>query len=375
MERRTFLRGGLAAGILTAGCSVRTAASSVTLDRGKATGPIKLCYNENPLGLCAAARQAVIDGIPEANRYPVASETAVIEALARKHGVDTSNIVLGNGSTEVLQMAVQVFGQRGARFVQANPTYEDVSRYAQPFDLEVVRVPLRSDHSHDLQRMREVAEDANGQVVVYICTPNNPTGTLTPSDDLDDWIRTASDNVSFLIDEAYFEYAEGARGYHSALPWIDTHPNVVVCRTFSKVYGMAGMRLGYGIAHRDTANPLRNLQSVQNANHLALVAASASLRDPDYVGISVSMNATSKRILIEVLDELDLAYLPSHTNFVMHKIRGDLDAYRSRMEAEGILVGRNFPPMLTYNRVSLGSPEQMEYFAETLRGFRAKGWV
>ncbi len=181
--------------------------------------------------------------------------------------------------------------------------------------------------------------------------------------------------MSFLVDEAYFEYAEGADGYHSALPWIETHPNVVVFRTFSKVYGMAGMRLGYGIAHEETADRLRELQSVMNANQLALFAGLASLQDPDYVGQSVAMNARAKQILHNVLDELGLEYLPSHTNFVMHRIRADLSEYSSRMETAGFLVGRPFPPMLGYNRLSLGSPDQMEQFAQTLREFRSKDWV
>ena len=232
-----------------------------------------------------------------------------------------------------------------------------------------------NDYSHDLERMRELARGVNGQVVVYICTPNNPTGTLTSSDELDDWIRSASSNVSFLVDEAYFEYAEGAEGYHSALPWIETNPNVVVCRTFSKVYGMAGIRLGYGLAHPDTIGALMQLQSVANANYLALVAALASLRDPNYIETSVSTNLAAKRIVHDVLDELELAYLPNHTNFLMHRINADLTQYSARMRDAGILVGRPFPPMLGYNRLSLGLPEEMERFAETLREFRSKNWV
>ncbi len=376
MDRRTFLGSSVAAaGLLTTGCAVRSTGSSLAVEPGLVEGPIKLCYNENPLGLCAAARQAVIDGIPEANRYPDDWHAKLKDALAIKHNVPASNIVLGNGSTEALQMAVQVFGQRGARFIQADPTYEDVTRYAAPYDLEVTKVPLRPDYSHDLERMRQIANQTNGDVVVYICSPNNPTATITASDELDEWIRTASDNVSFLVDEAYYEYAEGAEGYHSALPFIDTHPNVVIFRTFSKVYGMAGIRLGYALAHETTAAQLRELQSVSNANHLALAAGLASLADPDFLGYSVNTNATAKQILYNVLGDLDLSHLPSHTNFVMHRINADLGEYTARMLDAGFIIGRRFPPMLDYNRISIGTPEQMERFAETLRDFRSKGWV
>ena len=376
MKRRTFLRGGLAAGLLSAGgCSVPRTVAQALNGNGHDDDPIKLMYNENPLGLCAAAKQAVIDGIVDANRYPDVPTAALVEAIAKKHSVDASNIVMGNGSTEALQMAVQVFGQEGTRFIQAVPTYEDVTRYAAPYNLEIVRLPLTSTYAHDIQRMKEEVAKSSGRTVIYFCQPNNPTGTITPSKDIDDWIKSAGDDVCFLMDEAYYEYAEPDPEYHSALPWIETHPNVVVFRTFSKVYGMAGLRLGYAVAHPDTAAKLTELQSVMNANHLALMAGMASLEDPNYLEVSVATNTAARKILLGTLDDLGLEHLPSHTNFVMHKIRGDQDQYRARMLEAGFMVGRNFPPMLEYSRLSLGTPGQMERFVETLRDFRSKNWV
>jgi histidinol-phosphate aminotransferase len=272
-------------------------------------------------------------------------------------------------------MAVQVWGREGARFVIADPTFEDVPGYAAPWNLDVVKVPLRPDHSHDLERMAAQAARADGPAMVYICNPNNPTGTLTPCDEVDAWIERASDQVTFLIDEAYLEYAESASSYWSEMKWIASRPNVVIVRTFSKIFGMAGMRLGYGIAHPDTAARLRALASHSNANHLACMAALASLADQGLVSRSLEVNARARRAVTEVLDELELAHLPSHTNFMMHRINGELDAYRTRMEDAGYLVGRPFPPMLQYNRVSFGLPEDMEGFADTLRTFRQRGWV
>jgi histidinol-phosphate aminotransferase len=150
---------------------------------------------------------------------------------------------------------------------------------------------------------------------------------------------------------------------------------VVVTRTFSKVYGMAGLRVGYAVAHPETATLLRSFAAGPNVNHLGLVAARAALRDDAYVERSIATNAEARRITCEVLDELGLEYIPSHTNFVMHRIPGELREYNRRMRESGIRVGRPFPPMLDHSRLSLGLPSEMERFAETLRGFRRRGWV
>jgi histidinol-phosphate aminotransferase len=192
--------------------------------------------------------------------------------------------------------------------------------------------------------------------------------------DVESWIRRAGENVYFLVDEAYFEFVDSGDYYSlDRLAW--ETPNVVVARTFSKVYGMAGMRLGYAVAHPDTAGRLRAFAAGPNANHLALVAGLAALGDPDWVGKSVGTNLQSRRMAYQVLDELGLEYIPSHTNFVMHRISGDLRQYIDRMAQAGIRVGRPFPPMLEYNRCSFGLPSEMERFADTLRDFRRKGWV
>ncbi len=149
----------------------------------------------------------------------------------------------------------------------------------------------------------------------------------------------------------------------------------MVARTFSKVYGMAGIRLGYGIAHPETAGRLRRLNVRNNANHFALVAGTASLEDGEFVRRSLSVNERGKRIAFQCLADLDVEVLPTHTNFLMHRIVGDLRAHIVRMRERGIRVGRPFPPMLDYNRVSIGLPDEMERFAEALRAFRKAGWI
>jgi histidinol-phosphate aminotransferase len=337
-------------------------------------GSVRLNSNENPLGISPAARRAIIEGLDGCNRYPGDSRRPVEEAVAEKHGVETRNIQMGAGSTEVLQIFVQLFGPE-VRIVTADPTFEDVPRYANAISVHLESVPLLPDYSHDIDRMQEVVSGWSGPSIVYLCNPNNPTGTLTSSAAIDSWIETAPDNVVFLVDEAYFEYAEGTPDYWSALKWVPTHPNVVVVRTFSKIYGMAGMRLGYGIAHPDTIRRVGSIAAHNNANYLANVAALASLGDRGLIPRSVDVNHRARIVLEETLDELGIEHLPSHTNFLMHRIQGNLQTYRDRMRERGWLVGRAFPPMLSYNRVSFAMPDDMARFSETIRDFRERSWV
>ena len=378
MERRGFLQTSLA--VAAAGLVPVTALRPSTRFLRRTAGAvpglaktIRLSSNENPLGLSEAARRAVAEGLDEANRYPGEWRRRVVAALAAKHQVKPEQIVMGNGSTEVLQMIVQSAGA-GATVIVADPTFEDVPRYAQRIGVRVEKVPLASGYTHDLGRMREVAARATGPVLVYVCNPNNPTGTITPSAEVDEWIASAPERITFAVDEAYFEYASDA-SYWSAQKWIETHPNVIVVRTFSKIYAMAGMRLGYAIAHPNAAERLERYSAGSNANQLALAAGLASLSDDAFARKSLEVNRQGLQSLYRCLEDLDLEYLPSQTNFVMHRIPGDLPTYNGRMRDHNIMVGRPFPPMVTYSRVSIGLPEEMSAFTDTLRAFRRQGWV
>lgn len=380
MDRRGFVTSGLAAGLT--GVTGAGASLAHLLERAPGWGPgktlpdgtVKLSSNENPLGLSPAARDAVIAAIPNANRYPGDFSGALYDALTEHLGCRRDNLVLGAGSTEILQMAVQAFQGPNVPLIIAEPTFEDVPRYQRPLSFNLVTVPLTSNLAHDLDRMRGEAEGSRRPAVVYFCNPNNPTGTLTSSAAIDAWIDDAPETTLFLMDEAYFEYADHP-DYWSADRWIHDRPNVVVVRTFSKIFGMAGLRLGYGLAHPDTIARLRDFVMQNNPNVLANAAALASLADRGLVARSVTVNQEAKAIAHETLDTLGLEYLPTHTNFIMHRINGDLGAYIRRMREAGVRVGRPFPPMLEWNRLSFGLPDEMDRWADTLRDFRRKGWV
>lgn len=377
MERRTFVRTGLA-GFGAAGLSA-TPLSGAVRDviplfepRRSQDGPVQLNSNENPLGLAPSAREAVLAGLDRANRYPEAGPLKAV--LAERLGVPGDHLFFGSGSTEILRVAVEAWNAPGARLIYAEPTFEDVPSYAGPFPHDHVRVPLTSRYEHDLPRMREEAESSPYPTIVYLCNPNNPTGTLTPSAAIDAWIEDAGEDTYFLIDEAYFELADDP-AYHTAIPWVNDRPNVLVVRTFSKVYAMAGMRLGYGIGHPSTVRRLAPFVTKNQPNHLAGVAAIASLEDDVFYARSVSTNREARTILTACLDDLGIEYLPSQTNFVMHRIRGDLATYNKRMADAGFAVGRAFPPMTDWSRLSIGMPDDMDRFADVLRDFRRRDWI
>lgn len=379
MDRRGFLRTGAVASVAaTAPVGLSAAERWTRRAYGRphlaADGDLRLMANENPLGPSEKAIQAILDAMVNANRYPFEQHEMLEIALAEKRGVARENLFLGAGSTEVLQMAIQALHGPNARLVVADPTFEDVSEYQLPFAYEMERVPLDFRFAHDIGRMRDIVASSRRPTVVYICNPNNPTATITPSAEVDAWIQDAPETVFFLIDEAYFELVE-APGYWSMMKWIDDKPNVLVARTFSKIYGMAGMRLGYGLAHPDTVLRMKDFIQQNNANVLALAAGMASLEDDDHVIRTRAVINESRRVVQDTLDELGLGYLESHANFIMHQIGGDVEPYIARFKERGILVGRPFPPMLDYNRLSLALPEDMERWAEVMRDFRSRGWV
>jgi histidinol-phosphate aminotransferase len=372
MERRTFFRAGVAAGLATlAGPAPALALATPTARRA---GPLRLDANENPLGLSPAARSAVLEGLGEANRYPLAGVDRLREAIARRHGTTPEHVALGNGSTEILRIAVAAFGGSAGTLVVAEPTFEDVTSYASPFPFRIERVPLTERFAHDIAAMRERADRAPGPTVVYLCNPNNPTGTLTDCAAIEAWIAEAPERAFFVVDEAYFDFVDDP-GYRSLDRRAFDQPNVLVVRTFSKIFGMAGLRAGYGLARADTVARIAAHATQVTPNHLAQVAAIASLQDPELIERGRATNARARRILCDALEALNLEYLPSQTNFVMHRIPGDLDTYRRRMSERGARVGRPFPPMTSYNRVSIGLPAEMEEFAGILRDFRRRGWV
>jgi histidinol-phosphate aminotransferase len=336
--------------------------------------PYRLQNNENPRGLSPVAKQAIIDAFPYASLYG-GGRGNITQMIAQQHEVETSFIALGNGSGDTLRQAPQAVGRDGMHLITASPSYGAGTSGRNQFqNVKVTSVPLTADFKLDLAAMRRAASEPAPFTFVYVCQPNNPTGNLASTAELDTWIEEADEaNTYFLVDEAYHHYVSDP-AYKSSDRWVHTKRNVIVARTFSKIYAMAGLRLGYGLAHPDTARKLQALFG-GGINVLTTAAAVASMNDEAWEPESVRLNNEAREITFRGLKELGIQYIPTQANFFMHKITGELQAHNTRMREQGLMVGRAFPPMTEWSRVSIGLPDQMAYFVETLKLFRTNSWI
>lgn len=339
--------------------------------------PLLLHFNENSLGMSpqaiTAAKQAIVH---RGNRYPDESVTQLQQALATKHNVPLEQVILGNGSTEVIGAIVTESANRGVTIIEPSPTFGDVRRRSEAAGLSVIRVPVGDDFITDIDMLKKRAALTKGPLLINICNPNNPTGSIVEQTALFEWIKNAPEHHTFLIDEAYFEYAQLNPDYHSVLSLIKLgKENLILTRTFSKIYGMAGMRVGYGIAAPITAKRIARFAASFNLSAAGVAAALASLQDQNFYQHSLSSNQKAKTILLNTLDELGLEYVRSDTNFVLHRINSDLKSYAQRMADNGISVGRRMTEKDGWNRISIGKPNEMELFSKTLNAFREKRWV
>ncbi|MGO1117964.1 pyridoxal phosphate-dependent aminotransferase [Rhodovibrionaceae bacterium A322] len=336
--------------------------------------PLLLNYNENAFGMPSGARKALVAALDEAHRYPDDLFAQLVSELAELNSVDDRQIILGVGSHEVLRAGVGFFnGGPSVQFVEPKPSFE-ISPYMAALDGKVTSVPVTAELDIDLPGLRRAVEAFDGRSVVYLSNPNNPTGRLLHWPDVKDWI-SADPDTFFLLDEAYAEYIDNP----AFMPGIglieDGAKNVVVTRTFSKIYGLAGLRVGYGIAAPETADRLNSLMTIDRPNQPGLVAALAALKDRQWLADSRAANQESLVIVQQGLDELGLAYGPCNANFLLHEVRGDDELYWRRMREQGIWVGRPFEGLSGWNRLTLGKPDEMKQVIAVLKQFRENGWL
>jgi histidinol-phosphate aminotransferase len=261
-------------------------------------------------------------------------------------------------------MADMAFLSPGKKVVVAEPTFEAVLGYARVTKAEPVKVPLTADFRHDLPRMAAACDAGTG--LVYICNPNNPTGTIVTRDELAFFLERVPRSVAVVLDEAYHHFVDDPR-YASGFEWLAKAPNLVLVRTFSKVYGMAGMRLGYAVASKEKADALRAHAAWSNANAAVLAAAQASLAEPDHVSRQRAMNRETRDWLVRELERDGRRYIPSHTNFLMIDVGGDVKPAIAAFQARNVYVGRKFPSLPNWLRVSMGTPPEMQAFVDALR--------
>lgn len=365
LSRRGFVQVlGVGTAAATVGNAVLAAARPLTGSRAlepAAGGVVRLSANENPFGPSPAALDAMRDAFDLAWRYPDEAADALVSDLAELHAVTEDHVLLGNGSSDILRLAAAAFSAPGRRCVTADPTFEAIGQYARAAGAEVVKVPLTSDHRHDLERMLPA-----GTGLVYLCNPNNPTGSITPKSQVHSFLARVPTSTVVVADEAYAEYAD-SKEYESLVPRVTAHPNLVVTRTFSKIYGMAGLRCGYAVAQPETIARLRRQQAWDTLNIMAVAAARAGLADREHTERSRRLNRETRSTVAAALDSLGCPVIPPQTNFVMASLGRDAGPVIEALEERGVQVGRRFPTMPEHLRVTIGTPPQMETFLKAFR--------
>lgn len=334
------------------------------LARTNVAGPILLNSNENPYGPSPAAMKAMRDAMAESFRYPDDAEAALAETVAASHGLSTSEVLLGNGSSDILRLAAAAFLPGGKKLVTADPTFESLWNHAR--GNEIVKVPLDAASAHDLPKMLEAARGAS---LVYLCNPNNPTATITPKAGIRAFLDAVSPDTIVLVDEAYHHYVESS-DYESVVPLIARKPNLIVARTFSKIYAMAGLRCGYALAQKPLLDRMLAHHAYNAMNLMACVAARASLLDADHVAAGRKKNHDTRAWLVAELDRLGYRTLPSEANFLMIDMRSEVRPIIQAMRERDVRPGRVFHAMPRHLRVTLGTAEEMARFVDALKAVR-----
>jgi histidinol-phosphate aminotransferase len=326
----------------------------------EANSVVRLNSNENSYGCANSVLEELRASAPKANRYAASEYGPLAERLAKLHNVRAEQIVLGCGSGEVLRMAANAFLSPGKNVIVALPTFGALAKHAKTLGAEVREVPLAGDWSHDLTAMR-ARVDENTRLV-YICNPNNPTGSLTVRKDLDAFFGALPETTRVLIDEAYHHYVSPSGLYSSFLDQPPKNPRMIVARTFSKIYGLAGLRVGYGVASPEVSALLQAQQLPQSLNVLAVRAAHAALDDTAWVQTCFKKNADDRQEFFNQANARMLRAIDSHTNFGMLNVMRRADEVIEHFAKNDVLVGRKFPPLDKYIRVTFGTPAEMDKF-------------
>jgi histidinol-phosphate aminotransferase len=323
----------------------------------KPSDVVRLSSNENPYGPSPAALKAMTAAFALAWKYPDDTQEELVDALAKLNQVSKDQILPGAGSGEILKVAVAAFTGTDKKLVVGDPTFEAAAGHAKASHAEVVKVKLNSSYSHDLPKMLEVPNTG----LHYVCNPNNPTASITPKAELRAFLAKVPKQNIVLVDEAYHHFVESP-DYESVIPLVKDYPNLIVARTFSKIYGMAGLRCGYCVARPENIELMRAQQSWDSVSIMAIVAAKASLEDAAQVEQGRSKNTEVRKYVYGELDRMRFTYIPSHANFMMIDMRREVKPLIAAFRERKVQVGRLFPPMPNFMRVTIGTKPQMERF-------------
>jgi histidinol-phosphate aminotransferase len=364
ISRRTLLN-RLAAGAI-AGAACNTVAELAFGHACSASAanlpakPILLSRNENAYGPSPKVLRALQEVLASCNRYPRAECDLLVSKVAALHRVRPEQVILGCGATEIMCMAAMTFLGPGKKLVQASPTYPVLGEFALSIGGEVINVPLNRMYEHDLDAMLARCDASTG--LVYVCNPNNPTGTLTPRKDIERFIRKLPATTLVMIDEAYHDFVTGTSGYTSFLDDPIDDNRVMVARTFSKIHGLAGMRIGYVVAPANVAPRLSTAPLRLGVSAVSARAAAAAIDDSEYVRMAATRNANDRQEFLNQVNARMLRALESHTNFVLLNPLRPVDQVVEHLGKHNIFVAPRVPQMSKYLRVSLGTPAEMLEF-------------
>lgn len=327
--------------------------------------PIKLASNENPLGPSPLAMAAAQKALADSNRYPDGSGFYVREALARKHGVPTENVILGGGSTELIDLAARIMLTSNDYGVTSHGSFPLYSIAIRASGAHLLEIPLQ-DYAYDLDAIaRNLPPQAK---LIYLANPNNPTGTMFTADQLDSFLGRVPETVLAVVDEAYFEYVQRT-DYSRSISVAQEHQNVIVLRTFSKVYGLAGLRIGYGIGPANLLEEMNKLRGPFNTSGVAQSAAFAALRDSDHVRRSLESNRAGMAQLTAGFKSLGIQFVPSFANFILVEFGRDAEPISEQLLSRGVIVRpMRWMGLPTCIRVSIGTPDENGKFLAALDG-------
>jgi histidinol-phosphate aminotransferase len=326
-------------------------------------GIVKLASNENPRGIGPRTRAAIEAAIGDLARYPDGNGFELKQALSKRYGVDTASIVLGNGSNDVLELVALAFLGPGRAAVYSQHCFAVYPLATQARGARSIAVPARN-FGHDLEAMAKAIDDET--YVAWLANPNNPTGTFARGEEVEAFLRRVPERVLVVLDEAYNEYLPHDLKADSAR-WLKRHPNLVITRTFSKAYGLAGLRVGYALAHPSVADIMNRVRQPFNVNSLALTAAVAALDDMEFVARSYAENLQGLRQIEEGAQRLGLDFIPSHGNFITVRVGKAAEVYK-RLLRRGVIVRPVAGPyqLPEHLRVTIGTAQENEKFLAAL---------
>jgi histidinol-phosphate aminotransferase len=372
LTRRQILLGGgaiVGAGLApvipatTGSSAFNLISAALGADIAKPDQPIKMSSNENPYGPSRVALQAIAENIHLTNRY-AADSTNLIKVVANINNISPDHVMTGTGSSEILNVAGMLVGLQQGSVVCADPTYQSLLVYAENAGVEIVRVRVAEGLNADLDGMRKaVRSDTN---MMYIVNPNNPIPSVIEKNAMKAFVLEQAEDRLVFVDEAYHEYVDNP-DYESMIGLIaEGYNNIIVSRTSSKIHGLAGMRVGFGFAHPDLINEM-NQRKTGAATVLGLAAAYASYQDMEFQDFSRRKNKEALAIVERMCEDLGVRYVKSNTNFTFIETGVENAVVQEMMLKEGIMTGRLFPPFNTWSRVSMSTPEDMQYFVQVFR--------